>query len=100
MQQHVLDDGIRTLAVLNDLVEIAAQCDHQFGDFGASLFVNAHVRERLLQLINQFSRHPGEIVDEIERVLDFMRDAGCQLTKRGQLLRLHQAVLCGTQILQ
>ena len=64
------------------------------------LFVEAHVLEGFLQLINQFGRHPREIVDEIERVLDLVRDAGGELTKRGELLRLHQAVLRGAQVLQ
>ena len=31
MQQHVLDDGVGALAVLNDLVEIVAQGVRQFG---------------------------------------------------------------------
>ena len=64
------------------------------------LFVEAHVLEGFLQLVNQFGGDPGEIVDEIERVLDLVRDAGGQLTERGELLRLHQAVLRGAQVLQ
>ena len=42
----------------------------------------------------------GEIVDEIERVLDLVRNAGGELAERGELLRLHQAVLRGAQLLQ
>ena len=38
VQQHVLDDGIGTLAVLHDLVEIAAQRIHQFGDLACAVF--------------------------------------------------------------
>ena len=53
-----------------------------------------------LQFINQFGRDGREIVDEIERVLDLVRDAGGELTERGELLCLHQAVLRGAQILQ
>ena len=100
MQQHVLDDGIGTLAVLHDLVEIAAQHIGQFVDLLAPFFIEVHVFEGFLQLINQFSRHPGEIVDEIERVLDLVRNASGELTKRSELLGLHQAVLRGPQILQ
>ena len=59
-----------------------------------------HILEGFLQLIDQFGRDAGEIVDEIERVLDLVRDTGGELTKRGELLRLHQAVLCGAQVLQ
>ena len=39
VQQHVLDDGIGTLAVLHDLVEIALQRVRQFVDFSSPLFV-------------------------------------------------------------
>ena len=78
-QQHVFDDGIRTLAVLDDLFEIAAQRVHQFANLTAPLLVEPLVPEGFLQLINQFGR---------DRVLDLVRDAGSELTKRGELLRL------------
>ena len=39
VQQHVLDDGIGALAVLHDLVEIAAQCVRQFVNFSARFIV-------------------------------------------------------------
>ena len=86
--------------MLHDLVEIAAQRVHQFGDLAAPLVVEAHVPEGFLQLINQFSRHPGEIVDEIERVLDLVCDSRCQLTERSEFLCLNQPVLRRAQILQ
>ena len=38
VQQHVLDDRIRPLAVLHDLFEIAAQRVHQFGNLTAPSF--------------------------------------------------------------
>ena len=41
VQQHVLDDGIRALAVLHDLVEIALQSIHNVADLAAQLFVEA-----------------------------------------------------------
>ena len=47
-------------------------------------------RRRLLQLVEQFDRQPGEIVDEIERVLDLVGDPGGQLAERGHLLGLDQ----------
>jgi hypothetical protein len=37
VQQHVLDDGICTLAVLNDLIEIAPQGIREFSDCSACL---------------------------------------------------------------
>ena len=39
VQQHVLDDGIGALAVLHDLVEIAAQGVCQVMNFGARFVV-------------------------------------------------------------
>src|SRR5262249_42144850 len=39
-----------------------------------------------------------EIVDEIERVLDLVRDAGRELAKQGKFLGLHEAILGGAQI--
>ena len=56
--------------------------------------------KRLPQFVDEFDRDGREIVDEIERVLDLVRDAGGQLPKRGELLGLDQAVLRGPQILQ
>ena len=38
VQQHVLDDGIGTLAVLHDLVEIAPQCVRQFVDLSRASY--------------------------------------------------------------
>ena len=59
-----------------------------------------HASKRLPQFVDQFDRDGREIVDEIERVLDLVRDAGGQLAERGELLRLDEAVLRGAQILQ
>ena len=42
----------------------------------------------------------GEIVDEVERVLDLVRDAGGQLAERGHLLGLDQLGLRRLQIAQ
>ena len=46
MQQHVLDDRIGTLAMLNDLFEIAPQHIGQFGDLGARLLVDRYAAFR------------------------------------------------------
>ena len=56
--------------------------------------------QRLAQFVDEFDRDRREIVDEIERVLDLVRDAGGQLAERGELLGLHQAVLRGAQVFQ
>src|SRR5207253_6855654 len=100
VQQHVLDDGICTLAMLDDLVEIALQHIRNLADLCAQLVIEASFRKRLPQLVNQLDRDGRKIVDEIERVLDLVGDAGGELTKRGKLLCLDQAVLRGTQVLK
>ena len=100
MQQHVLDDAIGTLAVLHDLLEIAAQHVRQLVDLLARLVVDRQALHDALQLVDQLARDGREIVDKIERVFDLVSDAGGELTERGELLRLDEAVLRGAQILQ
>src|SRR5262249_27662164 len=100
VQQHVLDDGVCPFAVLYNLVEIIAQGVREFGDFSARLFVSFHSVQRLAQFVDQFSRDSREIVDKVERVLDFVSDTGGELTKRSKLLCLDKAILRGPQILQ
>ena len=99
MQQHVLDDGVGPLAVLHDFVEIAAQGVRQLHNFSAGFIVQWPF-QGILQFINQFARDRREIIDEIERVLDLVRDTGGELTERGELLRLDQAVLRVAQVFQ
>jgi hypothetical protein len=48
VQQHILYDGVRTAAVLHDLVEIAAQGFHQLDNLTALGIVKAHVLQRLV----------------------------------------------------
>jgi hypothetical protein len=47
----------------------------------------------LLQLVEQFDREVGEIIDEVEWVLDLMGNTGRKLTERGHLLGLDQTGL-------
>ena len=100
MQQHVLDDAVRAPAVLGDLLQIALQRRGQIVDLGAQVVGDGEFvrRHRLVQLIQQIDRQIGEVVDEVERVLDLVRDAGGELAERGHLLRLHQPVLRAAQI--
>ena len=46
VQQHVLDDGIGTLAVLHDLVEIAPQRIRQFVNLSSRFIVERYALER------------------------------------------------------
>ena len=100
MQQHVLDDRIGALAVLHHLFEIALQHMGELVDLLARLVVERGRLEHVVQFVDQFRRQRREIVDEIERVLDLMGDAGGELAERSQLLGLHQAVLRGAQIVE
>ena len=100
MQQHVLDDGVGALAVLDDLFEIVLQHAGQFVDFFADLAVHRDRLERVIQLIGQFRRQRREIIDEIERVLDLVRDASGELAERGKFFGLDQAVLRGAEIVE
>ena len=100
MQQHVLNDRVRALAVLHDLFEVVAKDIGQFRDFFTRFLVGRQPSERFLQLVDQLNGKPGKVIDEIERVLDFVGDAGGKLTQGRKLLRLNEAVLCGSQILK
>ena len=95
VQQHVLDDGIRTLAVLHDLVEVALQRIGIISVISARSLVRRGwaSSEACLQFIDKLGRNRREIIDEIERVFDLVRDASGELTERGELLRLDEAVL-------
>jgi hypothetical protein len=52
-------------------------------------------RGRSLPPLRSMRRKPREVVDEIQRVLNFVSDASRQLAERSQLLGLHEAVLGG-----
>ena len=62
--------------MLNNLVEIVAQSVSQFGYFGERISIDLHFAESSLQFVDQFGRDTREIVDEIEWVLDLVRDPG------------------------
>ena len=72
----------------------------QLHNSAALLLVLRAPSRSLLQLVEELDRQRREIVDEVQRVLDFMRDPGGQLTKRGQLLGLDQPLLRGFQLIE
>ena len=100
MQQHVLHDAVGAPAMLGDLLQIALQRCGQFVDLGAQLVGHGEFAGRhcVVQFAQQIHGQVGEIVDEVERVLDLVRDAGGELAERCHLLRLHQPVLRAAQI--
>jgi hypothetical protein len=75
MQQHVLDYRIGALAVLDNFVEIALQGFGDLADLCAQLALEVRPTKRLPQFIDEFDRYRRKIVNEIERVLDLVRDA-------------------------
>ena len=101
VQQHVLNDGVGALAVLDHLFQIAFQ---EFADFiqffSPAGLVECGIFEYFGHLVDEFGRERGEIIDEIQRVLDFVRDAGGELAERGELLGLHKAILGAAKILE
>src|SRR5580704_15577311 len=100
MQEHILDDRIGALAVLYNLGEVAVDGADQFVRLAVGRLVDGAPLDRLGELADELARQGREIVDEIERVLDFMRDARRELAEGGELLRLDQAVLRLAQIVE
>ena len=98
MEQHVLDDGVGALAVLDHLLEIALQQFRQLVHGGLHPVVDPRAVEQLAKLADQLSRNRREIVYEVQRILDLMGDARCELTQRGELFRLDQTILGGLQV--
>ncbi len=88
MQQHVLDDRIGAVAMLHDLVEVAADDADQFIRLFAPAFLKRRASQHLAQFVEQLARKGREVVDEIQRVLDLVGDARGELAKRGELLGL------------
>ena len=67
MLQHALDDAVGPPAVLGDLFEIAGQHLDDFADFGAGVVVECRDAGigGFLQLVEQFDREAGKVVDEV-----------------------------------
>jgi hypothetical protein len=76
MLQHALDDIVGTPTVLCDLFEVTGEHLDRLVDLGTLIVVQCPDRRGsgLLQFVEQLDGEPGEIVDEIERVLDLVCD--------------------------
>ena len=100
MLQHALDDAIGAASMLGDLFQIAGQHPDRLIDFGALVLAECGNSRGgdLLQFVEQFDREVGEIVDEVERVLDLVSNPRSQLAYRGHLLSLDQTGLGGFKI--
>src|SRR5262245_20544669 len=76
VEKHVLDDRISSLAMLYDLIEVASQHVHELGQLRAFLSVKSCLLQSLADFIDKLGRNCREIVDEIKRVFDLVRNAG------------------------
>jgi len=83
MLQHPRDDIVGPPTVFGDLCEIATKHVDCFVDLGTPLVVQYrnHRGGALFQFVEQFDRQPGEVVDEVERVLDLVSNARCELAQ-------------------
>ena len=79
--------------MLHHLAEIVLQDGGQLVDIPSLVSGQISRFEQIVELVGQLRRERREIVDEVERILDFMCDARGQLTKRGKLFRLDKTVL-------
>ena len=95
-----LSEKFGALSMLDHLAQVAFEHVGKLGDLRIDLVVEASGLQLLLQFTDEVDAERREIVDEIERVLDFVGDPGGQLAERGELLGLDQAVLRGPQFLQ
>ena len=88
--------------MFDDPFEIAGQHLSDLVDLVALTLVERSEcrRGRRLQFVKQPDRKARKIVDEIERVLDLVRDAGSQLAERRHLFSLNQIGLGRLQVVQ
>ena len=80
MQKHVFDNGIGPTTVLGHLLEIVFHRAGKFADAGARFIFERRPIDDLFEFVQKVARKIGEIIDEVKRVLDLMRDAGGELT--------------------
>ena len=101
--EHVLDDAVGTLAVAQDAAEVLLQVVADFLDgllLGAAELAAFRLLQFLAELAQHLHRALGEVLDEVQRVLDFVRHPGGQLAERRELLLHHNLVLRVAQLLQ
>jgi len=74
MFKHALDDVVSPPAVLDDPCEIAREKVDRLVDPLSPIRVECreHRRRVFLQLVQQFGGQAGEVVDEVERVFNFV----------------------------
>lgn len=83
MLQHRLDDPVRALAMLGGRFQVTCQCHDDVVHFVPPILVQRGLGrfDRILQFVQQFNGDFREVIDEVQRVLDFMCDAGGELAQ-------------------
>ena len=95
MREHALDDGCRPPPVVADFAQVLPHIAHQLG-FEPRV---AHGPGLLFfQLLQQFGADFGEVVDEVQGVLNLVGDAGREFAQAGHLFLLNQLRLRGAQV--
>ena len=102
VRQHPLHDAVGPSAVLAHLahvhVEVVEDLRQQIPvDFAVLARRLLHL---LLQLVDQLPRERGEVVHEVERIADLVRDAGGKRAERGELLLHHDLFLRAAETLE
>ena len=86
--------------MLDDLLQVVLEQAGQFVDLVADILAQRHRLQHVIQLVGQLRRYRGKIIDEVERVLDLMRNAGGELAEGSELFGLDQPVLGGAQLVE
>ncbi len=100
VEQHRSHDPVGALAVLADPAAVLLQVVEQVAHLAQHLADGplGRLAHLVAQLLGQLDRQVGEVVDEVERVLDLVGDAGRELAQRRQLLGLDELGLGRLQV--
>src|SRR3954452_2984209 len=74
VEKHVLDDGVGTPAMLDDPAEVAFEHPRDLLDLGPERAIEGCGLDRFVEFLDKLRREIGEVVDEVQRVLDLVRD--------------------------
>ena len=93
--QHVLHDAVGAVAVREDASQVVAQVRCDLIDQIPLVLAQraAGLLKNLPHFLDHLFRRLREVLDEVEGVADFVRDAGGQLPERRQLLTRDDLVL-------
>jgi len=95
VQQHVLDDGISPLAVLNHLFEVATDGSDQL----FRLFALGALERRGLELVDELARQQKLLTKFSGFLISWAIPAG-ELAEGSELFRLDQAILRLAQVVE